>query len=328
MHKYSRTVSLFLAVAVLLLGVSPALAAPAVQALPPCTADPTTGKVSGSVVAVDDAGMVTILQGDGSRCTVNINVDETHPIALLLGRYFGDIQPETLVAAIEDATGCLDETTGAWVPQELCSPGEEPVQVIRQNPDGTFTFELPDTSLITVTIVNTSTVNLLVGALVVLDAQWELEADGNLQQVSDEIAAYHDSGMGFGVLVKLYAIAQASQEGCVPDPTQQTICGVSVAELVIQVQAGASMGQLFKEYGKPDKLGVGHVRQDMKDKDKDKDKTKEKDKNKDKGPGSDFTPPGQDKKVDKPVKDNQLKNICKGVTKSGKPKGHAPVTCP
>jgi hypothetical protein len=322
MKRFSKVVSLFLAAAVLLLGASPALAAPALQTLPACTADPITGKVAGTIVAVDQTtGVVTVLQASGSRCTVDINVDETHPIALLLGRYFGDIQPESLVGAIEDATGCLDQTTGAWVPQDQCAPGEQPVQVIRQNPDGTFTFELPDTSLITVTVVNTATVSILTSALFALDAQWELEADGSLKQVSDEIAAYHDSGMGFGVLVKLYAIAQAS---CVADPAGQAVCGVSVEELVARVTAGEGIGQLFKEYGKPDKLGVGHVRQDLDGKDKDKDK----DKNKEKGPGSDFIPPGQEKKADKPAKGNQLKDMCKSVTKSGKPKGNAPVTCP
>jgi hypothetical protein len=134
--------------------------------------------------------------------------------------------------------------------------------------------------------------------------------------------------MGFGVLVKLYAIAQAS---CALDPAGQTVCGVSVEDLVARVTAGEGIGQLFKEYGKPDKLGVGHVRQDLDGKDKDKDK--DKNNNKEKGPGSDFVPPGQEKKADKPAKGDKpakadkLKGNCNAVTKSGKPKENAPV-CP
>ena len=329
MHKFSRTVSLFLAAAVLLLGVSPALAAPALQALPPCTADPTTGKVSGTVVAVDSTtGMVTVKVSDGTQCTVNISVNQTHPIVLLLGMYFGDLNASTLEGALTDAQGCavFDGVNWGWAACDAA--GAVPVRVTGVNPDGTFIAVVIETGVVipVLNVTDPETIAQINGALEVLSVAWVLEADGDLQQASDQIAAYHDSGMGFGVLVKLYAIAQASQEGCVPDPTQQTICGVSVEELVAQVQAGVGMGQLFKEYGKPDKLGVGHVRQDLKD--KDKDKTKEKDKNKEKGPGSDFTPPGQDKKVNKPVKDNQLKGICKAVTKGGKPKGNAPVTCP
>jgi hypothetical protein len=50
------------------------------------------------------------------------------------------------------------------------------------------------------------------------------------------------------VIVKLYGIADAS--------------GVSVEELIAAYQDGASVGELFKMYGKPALVGVGHVRKD------------------------------------------------------------------
>jgi hypothetical protein len=100
------------------------------------------------------------------------------------------------------------------------------------------------------------------------------------EQLAEEIAMYHEEGLGFGVLVKLYAMAEASKEGCAPqtdpeatpDPNatpegdgttaaaEPTCTVVTVADLVTQFQNGTGMGQLFKEYGKPALLGVGQVR--------------------------------------------------------------------
>ena len=78
---------------------------------------------------------------------------------------------------------------------------------------------------------------------------WIIDDNGDLVQVSTQIATYHANGMGFGVLVKLYALAQRQ--------------GIPVQDLVDEFQNGKGMGQIFKEYGgKPSKTGVGHVRHD------------------------------------------------------------------
>lgn len=74
--------------------------------------------------------------------------------------------------------------------------------------------------------------------------------------VCDEVTAYHEEGMGWGVLTKLYAIAAESLEAC----DGESDCGLSVEELVEMFNSGTGMGQLFKEYGKPAQLGVGHLR--------------------------------------------------------------------
>jgi hypothetical protein len=123
-------------------------------------------------------------------------------------------------------------------------------------------------------------------------------------EVAEEVAAYHggegdgeEGGVGFGVLVKMYAIAAESQEACAA--SEEPCSAVTVEELMAAYQSGTGMGQLFKLYGKPAVLGVGHIKDKggppehagPKDKDKDtggppehagpKDKDKGKDKSKD-----------------------------------------------
>lgn len=328
--KYRKMTVLTLILAVTLVSIVPVLAAPPAQE-PVC---PQTGQISGTVVAVDaSTGTVTVDIGGGVLCTVDINVDETHPIVLLLGKYFGDLSADTLEAALAGVQGCaVDNGDGTWSWAECGSEGAVPVRVTGTNEDGTFTAVAEDgTPIASLNIDDEAVAGQVQGALETLIVAWTLEADGSLSQVSDQIAAYHEDGMGFGVLVKLYAIAQESAEECLGVvPEDGTPCETSVEELVMLFKSGVGMGQIFKDYGKPDKLGVGHVRQELT---KDKDKGKEK--NKDKGgddqsgeDGSQTLPPAANKKNDKPPKDNNngLKGICNAVSKNGKPK--AGVNCP
>jgi len=88
------------------------------------------------------------------------------------------------------------------------------------------------------------------------------------EEFAEQIAMYHDEGIGFGVLVKLYAMAEDAVKACadlqaagaVVDPTLPACEAVTVEQLVSDFQGGVGMGQLFKTYGKPALLGVGHVR--------------------------------------------------------------------
>lgn len=99
-------------------------------------------------------------------------------------------------------------------------------------------------------------------------------SESGLGPIGEEIAAYHEEGMGFGVLVKVYAMVEASQEAC-GVPSTPPVAGQEAAaeectpltadELVTSLQSGTGMGQLFKEYGKPALLGVGHVKQKVKE---------------------------------------------------------------
>jgi hypothetical protein len=116
------------------------------------------------------------------------------------------------------------------------------------------------------------------------------ESESGLGPVGEAIAAYHEEGMGFGVLVKIFAMVKESEDACDAavsaagdttgdtggstgengDTTGDGGCTPLVAQdLVDAFQSGTGMGQLFKEYGKPALLGVGHVKQALKDKDKD-----------------------------------------------------------
>jgi hypothetical protein len=91
------------------------------------------------------------------------------------------------------------------------------------------------------------------------------------EEFAEQIARYHEEGMGFGVLVKLYAMAEDSVKACLNqpvtgeavDPKQPACETVTVEQLVTEFHSGAGMGQLFKQYGKPALLGVGQVRKDL-----------------------------------------------------------------
>jgi hypothetical protein len=97
--------------------------------------------------------------------------------------------------------------------------------------------------------VDEETANGLSEALGSLMVDWGLNEDGSLEDAGDKIGELHDSGVGFGVIVKLYAIAQASDE-------------VDLDDLIAEYLGGASVGELFKKYGKPALVGVGHVRKE------------------------------------------------------------------
>ena len=79
-----------------------------------------------------------------------------------------------------------------------------------------------------------------------------LSADGIAWAVGDDIAQRHEDGFGFGVIVKLYAMAWENTE-------------LDLNELFDMFDSGYGMGKLFKDYSKPGLLGVGHVRQDAKE---------------------------------------------------------------
>jgi hypothetical protein len=95
------------------------------------------------------------------------------------------------------------------------------------------------------------------------------ETDNGLGPVGEEIAAYHEEGMGFGVLVKIYAMVEASEQACAAveegDVTEEEGCTPLTAdELITAFKGGTGLGVLFKEHGKPALLGVGHVKNELK----------------------------------------------------------------
>ncbi|NIV29816.1 MAG: hypothetical protein GWN58_10010 [Anaerolineae bacterium] len=255
MHTDIRLkLALFLALALTVASVSPVAAQE--DEIPPCAGD----SVSGTVVAVDEeTGEVTVHTA-GGLCTVTLDGEYDHPIVDLLGSYFGDVSAESLIRALEATQGCAvyDPDSEAWTWADCDDEDAVAVTIVGENEDGTFTA-LVDGEEVQVSVEDLEVAERLSEALDKLVVEWKLGEDGTVVQPGDEIAAYHEDGLGFGVLVKLYAIAAASQEGC-DDEESTEPCGVTVEELVEAFRSGMGLGDLFREYGRPSILGVGHVR--------------------------------------------------------------------
>lgn len=66
---------------------------------------------------------------------------------------------------------------------------------------------------------------------------------------------HEDQELGFGEIVKLMGIVEtcASVENC----------EVTFDELLVEYKNGIGMGELFEMYGKPEHLGVGHIRKEL-----------------------------------------------------------------
>jgi hypothetical protein len=230
----------------------------------PCTGD----NVSGTVVAVDsDTGTVTIDTGEGELCTVTLsdgNYD--HPIVALLGQYFDDLDPASLEDALATLQGCAvqDPITMVWSWVDCDTPGAVPVTVTGENPDGSFSATIDGTGdPIMFNVDDPDQAGDLSHSLTELMVTWQLGEDGAVVEAGDRIADYHEDGFGFGVLVKIFAIADESQEACMLliEVQDGDVCGVTVEELIAYRDQGMGMGQLFKMYGKPSILGVGQVKQ-------------------------------------------------------------------
>lgn len=233
------------------------------------TTEPSVTDVQGTVVAVDEeAGTVSILQDDGTIVTVALpEGDYEHPITALLAEYFGGADVEDYAAALEEL-----EMNGSVVVavEEAGVDGEG-------NPVWEVTLE--DGSVETVT--DPEVAQDLQDALEVTTVDLNVTDDGGVltaEDIGEQIEEFRDMGLGYGELVKIYAIAAESQEACaaeeedaadpgaeegaegevVAEPEEP--CGVTVEELAEMLLSGTGMGQLFAEYGKPALLGVGHVR--------------------------------------------------------------------
>jgi hypothetical protein len=233
----------------------------------------TETDLSGVVVGVDaEAGTVDILQEDGTIVTVTLSEgDYHHPITALLAEYFGTDNVgdwETALETLQTDDGvvvALVESTDAdgnpvWTATLLAEDGTTSEQEITDAEEAAALEDALDATTVDLTVLDDGSGNL------------------TLPDISDQIEAYHDAGIGYGELVKIYAIAQESQEACEaaaeeeaaateePPATEEPAgeeepCGVTVEELAAMVLAGTDMGTLFEQYGKPALLGVGHVRQ-------------------------------------------------------------------
>jgi hypothetical protein len=203
----------------------------------------TTTTVEGTIVAVDlEAGTITL--DDGTVIYLGDSYD--HPIVDLLNTYFSGASAANL-PGWADALDALQLDEGTVV------------SVSCDEATGTCTAELTDGTTVEVT---PEEAEALQDALDALTVSLEVTDDGTtttVDGVGDDIAAYHESGVGFGVLVKLYAIVAECEENAGED------CDLTVDFLISEYQNGMGMGELFALYGRPSLLGVGHVRQALRD---------------------------------------------------------------
>jgi hypothetical protein len=283
-------------VGLLLSGVIPAFAGPVGEEVPSCTGE----NVEGTLVSVDqELGVAVINTADG-LCTLTLESEFDHPIVGLFQEQWGNN------AAAEDLSDLLqgsqeatqvwlvyDETTDDW---NLAAEGDEgaisgQVTGVVDNGDGTYSLEIgvegQDDPLLILTDdaeLASSLQASLEDLFVAFDVFTDEEGNAVLGDVGAQVAAYHEEGMGFGVLVKLYSMAENLNSACGEpeegegeeggegeeppaegEETEEEACGVSVEELVAEFQSGKGMGQLFKEYGRPGMMGIGHLRKAVKE---------------------------------------------------------------
>jgi uncharacterized protein (DUF433 family) len=247
--------------------------------VPACEGD----SIAGTVVAVDEeSGLITVdpdLDFEGDECTVFLTSDFGHPITTLLGSFFGEVNIEDLTEALETTQVCAINVDGTWTytePDEEggCAEGEEEVTVTGQDVDGNFTANTSEGDSITMTVEDEETSGALSDALENLNADWDLNEDGSVVDVGDDIGQYHEDGFGFGVIVKVYAIIAELEEACMEDETEggegeeapeseeadDDLCGITVEDLFNDLANGSSIADLFETYGKPSIVGIGHVR--------------------------------------------------------------------
>jgi hypothetical protein len=180
---------------------------------------PCEAAVSGTVVAVDEDGVVTIDTG-GDLCTVMLDGTWDHPIVALLGSYFDDASAEALSEALDALQIeyiCTDDTG-----DETCSlvgEGEgdpaEVVSVTYDDENDVYIVVLKiNGDIETKTFTDQEQAEAWIDALDALNVDWTLKTDDEdntfVSEVGDDIAAYHEDGWGFGQLVKAYAVGKPS----------------------------------------------------------------------------------------------------------------------
>ncbi len=242
----------------------------AADPVPPCPG----AEVSGTVVAVDMAtNTVTIDTGSG-LCTVSIQAAEAatgQPIVKLLGQVFDRVHIAALGTTLLDTQAwlVLDSSTHTWSVGQQTDPGAVVGQLISVTPnsDGTFTLQYKvegQTDPVSIVTTDSALADRLTADLQALKVQWSLQA-GVAQDAGQQITALHDDGIGFGVLVKFFSLAQKSMEGCTTASPATPTCGVTVQQLVDTFRSGTGIGLIFKQFGRPDFMGLGQAKQSLKD---------------------------------------------------------------
>ncbi|MBT3239930.1 MAG: hypothetical protein HON98_04475 [Chloroflexi bacterium] len=85
--------------------------------------------------------------------------------------------------------------------------------------------------------------------------------EGCESEFTEQVAGYHEYGIGFGVLAKLLMVSLDSQD-CeeTPEPVESVCNPVTFDELIALYLDGMSIGEVFETYGKPVNPGVGGLK--------------------------------------------------------------------
>lgn len=328
MIRYRTPVSIMFTLVLIMSTVAGALAAPFAEELPACS-----GTITGTVVAVDpETGTITI-DIDGSmatttdRCTVTVGGDFEHPIVNLLGTRFTNVSPEdfdqAVIDQLQNLNACVlpvvDPVTGATtythVACDTLDTNQQAVVITWYDPvTGLYTATLPDGSTITFLITDPVAATLVQDALAALAlltvTDWSV-LDGHLLDGAYQVQYYHDMGIGFGVLIKLYSMAELN--------------GIPVDQLVQEFLAGNGMGLLMKSYGRPQYMGIGHLRKEVKNAENGDDPSDDGNSEKNK-PNKPDKQPKENKQnnADKDKDKDKTKNVCSNPNANPKAKTKCP----
>lgn len=237
----------------------------------PC--DP--GVVSGTVTSYDEETGVVTLDVGGVLCTVNLTSDYDHPIVALLGAYFSEINTEEITQALDDLQVCVVFDGESYIVSEpledgTCAEGEL-ATVTGEAEGGGFEAQTESGEPIVFDVEDEAAAGVLSDALGALNVEFEVDEEGGASDTGDDISELHEDGYGFGVIVKVYAIQEEAQQACaesssagegeVVEEGDGAIdpCDVTV-DLLLGELEGKGVGHLFKVYGKPAIMGIGHVR--------------------------------------------------------------------
>jgi len=220
-------------------------------------------EIVGSIISVDEETGQFVVQTETGQCYLSMDQLFDHPIVALFDDYFGADNATGFEEALAGLQGWAldDEETDTWLWVDEGTEGALPatISAFYVNEDGTtytveFTLEgMEDPALLTLTDEEEIAhfMALYEATHVELSLVQDEEGNSFISSVGDDVTAYHEDGMGFGVLVKFYSLASEYD--------------VSMAEMVyLFKEEKTGLGLLFSEYGSPDMMGVGHIKQTMK----------------------------------------------------------------
>lgn len=234
--------------------------AAAEEHVPACEGD----EVIGRVTSVDEeAGQMVILTESG-ECYVSLGQEFDHPIVGLFAGYFGADAFARYADALAglDGWASYDETTLTWQwnPEEDEGTSPSTLGSLVDNGDGTYTLELTvegEADPIFVLLTDPDEIAYYMELFDATSVEFSLTQDGEgksfVSGVGDDVMAYREGyHVGFGILVKFYSLAATSD--------------FTVDDLITMFKDGkVGLGKIFRETGRPEMMGVGQIKQALKE---------------------------------------------------------------